>query len=944
MNVAKTMSSAFTLLTVGLAAGLPVGLAAGSALAQAPHLDLHLRPGEDRSEGSASFFMPLLTREGSLTFGEFRAYVEEEELFASAGFGHRLSLTDDIVAGGFVYFDYTQTDNNNDFSQTMVGVDVTNGMWELRGNYYNAITQQAKVGDVVFSAPRLDGNFVSREILQPREIALDGWDVEAAVRVGGIGDLDLRVAGGWYSFSESNAEDREGWRGRAELMSDDTWAFGLEVRDDDWYGTQTFAVLRLRLGGDPAAKGKARLLSRAVERRDGIVIADPSRTNPDRVGVQRYSFGLGGAAVGFGSVGQRIHFVAAGATNGAGTVDSPFNSVAAAATAAGANELIHVREGTYTGNITLKDGQTLMGSAVALTVGNTVLVPAGNRPTLTATTGNVVTLGNDNTVTGFRIVAPAGTGDANRDQFAAIYGNNVRVGSITGNDLTGNTGTGGTSSVGVRLDNMAGVRGTRAQTRHFASNTTQLPFYASYDPGVGFGNAEIIAFSETTGLGVVALGDAGAVDVVRLGEGDIAGLPITVRRDNILAGVTSAVGATAAGNLTTVSIDPLGRYYVSAVQHTNGLTNGLVEIRNITTGAVIQRVTVGIGPDGTAISPNGRWLVVANEAERLDAPGSVTVVDMTNAMTGGAVATQVALTDQTGTLFDNSGRLGTVINTDIDGITNGPVAHTPNGLQPEYVAFSPDSRFAFISLQENNGAMVIDLGTGQPANIRYFNLGTVTAPADVVDSNPPVYNFNGQITNFNREPDGLAAFTIGSQLYFVTADEGDNRTNFSGSRLRGGRSVTVFNATTGQVVGTTGGALDRAVFDAANAAMAANPTIYGVRNDGVNPHYYPEGRSDRGGVEPEVLTTFQQGNSTYALVGLERGASIALIDLTNPATPTVSAIGLLPRDLTRRDGFDLLANSEGVVTLQRGTRRFVYTGLEDNGIVAIWGVQPPAGN
>jgi len=930
----RTLSSAFVLLTVALAA--PAVAAEDPA-----HLDITLTPGTERGGGSFSFVQPLGHTETSRTFLDIRAeYESDGDLTGSFGAASRWSFADDAVTlGGHVFLDLRETEAENSFKQVSAGLDLLGDMWELRGNYYAPIDREARVGPIYFGTPRLSGNFIVRDVLQDRDVALEGWDLQAGLRLPLSDSYDLRVVGGYYDLSEEGAPDLEGWRGRVEAWSGEDFAVGIEVRDDDWYGTQTFAVLRARLNFGEATRKKGSRLAAPIERRAGITVAEPGRSQPIFSGTQQYSFGLGGTQAGFMAAGTRILFVDDNATGGTGTFERPFTTVAQAAAASAVNDVIYLAEGSYTGNITLRAGQALIGAGTALMADSTVVLPAGTRPTLTATTGNVVTLNNNNLVSGLRITAPAGQGAANRDQFAAVYGNNVTGFTIVNNDFTGNTGTGGTSSVGVRLDNMGGVTGTRSQTRHFASNSSTLPFYGSYDPGVGGGNVEIFSFSNT-GFGVVALGDAGAVDVVRFGTGDIAGLPIAVRRDNIAGGITASLGAAAAGNITTVSMDPNGQYYAVAVQHADGLRNGLVEFRNRATGAVLQRVTVGIGPDGTAISPDGRFLVVANEAERLDAPGSISIINLAGVMNGQATVTQVALTDQTGNFFDNSGALGTVIRTDIDNIANGPVAHTPNGLQPEYVAFSPDSRYAFITFQENNGAMVIDLGTGAPANIRYFNLGTVTQPADVRDTSPPVYDFTGQISGFNREPDGIAAFVRNGQLYFVTADEGDTRTNFSGSRLRGGRSVTVFNATTGQVVGTLTG-LDQAVFAAGNAAMAANPTIYGVRNDGVNPHYYPEGRSDRGGVEPEVLTVFDQNNRTYALVGLERGASVALVDLSNPASPTVVSIGLLPRDLTAADGFDLAANSEGVVTQMREGIRFGYAGLEANGIMAIWRIVPP---
>ncbi|HYC03621.1 MAG TPA: inverse autotransporter beta domain-containing protein [Azospirillaceae bacterium] len=942
--MSRTAASAFVIATVALGSGRAMAEAAG---------DLAFRLG-DRSHGILSFQLPVADTETNRTFLDLRASTDSKGAYeANIGLAHRFQLGG-VTLGGYGFYDWRETRFGNEFAQVSVGLDAATDRFELRGNFYRPLDERADAGvSFVAGAPRLSGNNVVVPRFQQQEVALTGFDVEGGATLGRFGGLDLKATAGYYRFDETGAPTVDGFKGRIEAVSEDEWSIGTELRDDDLEGTQLLAVFRARLDFSAATKRSApqRRLAAYIQRDPDIVTAGPSQARARDAGLQALSLAADGTGTASANPTRFLFVKADAAAGGTGTFESPFASVAAAAQAAQAGERIFVHSGTYAGNVQLKAGQQLLGQGEALTAsfgGQTAtLVAAGARPTLTAPTGNVVTLADDNVVRGLAITASAGTGAANRDQFAALYGSNVRVGTVAGNDFSGNLGTGGTSSVGIRLDNMAGIANTRSETRHFASNSAVLPFHGAYDPdtsAAGLGNAEIVSFSNPAAAGtwgVVTLGAQGAVDVVRVGEGDLAGLPILQRRDNIRAGVTQALGAASFGDITTVSMDPTGRYYAVAVPHSDDMTNGLVELRDRASGAVLQRLTVGIGPDGTAISPDGRWLVVANEAEDPVAPGSVSVIDLTNAPAGRATGTQVALANQTGNFFANPGPNGRTIEIDVDGQPRAAVSHDAAGLQPEYVAFSPDSRYAFVSLQENNGAMVIDLATGQPADVRYFNLGTVSGSTDVNDTNPPVYDFTGRIEGFLREPDGIAAFTAGGQLYFMTADEGDNRNNFGGTRLRGGRSVSVFNGTTGQLVGTTGPSLDAALFAAANAAMAANPAIYGIRDDGRAPHYYPEGRSDRGGVEPEVLTVFAEGTRTYALVGLERGASVMLVDVSNPAAPTPVSFGLLPRDMTRADGFDLAANSEGVATLLLGSQRFGYAGLEDAGQIAIWRINPP---
>jgi hypothetical protein len=89
------------------------------------------------------------------------------------------------------------------------------------------------------------------------------------------------------------------------------------------------------------------------------------------------------------------------------------------------------------------------------------------------------------------------------------------------------------------------------------------------------------------------------------------------------------------------------------------------------------------------------------------------------------------------------------------------------------------------------------------------------------------------------------------------------------------------------------------------------------------PSLYPDGRSDRGGSEPECLDLSHHRGRTLVAVGLERANAVALVDVSDPSAPSVI-------DLAATG-----ANPEGIRFLKRGSRLFVLSANEAAGTVSI---------
>ena len=123
-----------------------------------------------------------------------------------------------------------------------------------------------------------------------------------------------------------------------------------------------------------------------------------------------------------------------------------------------------------------------------------------------------------------------------------------------------------------------------------------------------------------------------------------------------------------------------------------------------TEGNYLADVEAGVLPDMLIFTPDGSKVLVANEGEPnddydIDPEGSVTIIDLSNPL-GGAMSTQItfeAYNDKAESLRNKGVRIF------------GPGATVAQDLEPEYIAVSEDGAIAYVSCQENNAMVVIDI-------------------------------------------------------------------------------------------------------------------------------------------------------------------------------------------------------------------------------------------
>lgn len=214
------------------------------------------------------------------------------------------------------------------------------------------------------------------------------------------------------------------------------------------------------------------------------------------------------------------------------------------------------------------------------------------------------------------------------------------------------------------------------------------------------------------------------------------------------------------------SIDIRDGLVAVAVGAKNKQDNGYVVFMD-TNGKILNTLTVGALPDMVKFSPDGKIVMTANEGE----PSK----DYSNDPEGGTVS------------IIPVGDVKKLTDKDVKTISfekaqyvnyprlSGPKATPAQDVEPEYIAFSADSRFAFVALQENNAIARINLANGKVV-VKGLGSKDHSKKGNELDA---VNDGKAELKNWPLNglymPDAIASFDINGRTYLITANEGDGR-------------------------------------------------------------------------------------------------------------------------------------------------------------------------
>ena len=443
-----------------------------------------------------------------------------------------------------------------------------------------------------------------------------------------------------------------------------------------------------------------------------------------------------------------------------------------------------------------------------------------------------------------------------------------------------------------------------------ASESIILNHIASFSNGAAATNsAEIVVHDPTSQRLFVANSKSAKIDIVNFSN-------------PAAASIISSISIASYGNINSIAVK--NGIVAAAIENVIPELPGKIVFFD-TNGNFINQVNAGSMPDMILFSPDGNKVLTANEGQpksdySVDPEGSISIVDIS---TGAANVSQANVSTVTFTNFNADSTLLRASGVRIFGLNFPTVA---KDIEPEYITISADGNTAWVTCQENNAIAVIDLTTNTVTAIR--PLGTknhlsISNSLDISDQGGKVEIANWPVKGLYM-PDGIASFTVNGQTYLITANEGDAReygtyeevTRLSSltytldptafpyadalkaniGRLNvskasgdtdgdgdydeihtlGGRSISIWNATTGNLVWDSGNQLE---------LITSKHPVFGAIFNVSNSNNTFKNRSDDKGPEPEGVTIAQINGKTYAFIALERIGGCMVYDVTNPLNP-----------------------------------------------------------
>ena len=465
-----------------------------------------------------------------------------------------------------------------------------------------------------------------------------------------------------------------------------------------------------------------------------------------------------------------------------------------------------------------------------------------------------------------------------------------------------------------QLQQMSAGRMLEALERRELMSVNLTPV-GTYESGLfDSGGAEIVAYDPRTERAFVVNAEDQSVDILTLRN------PANPRK-------IDTIDTSRLGSPNSVAIN--GKIAAAAIENDNPQQAGRVAFYHTRSGRLLKSLRVGSLPDMVTFSPDGKYVLVANEGEpsddyTVDPEGSVSVINIRRPNVGQIRKLRQRDVDTAG--FSSFNAQQAALETAGVRIF-GPGATVAQDLEPEYITVNPDSTTAYVSLQENNALAVIDLATATvtdilPLGFKDWSAGNQLDASDEDDGlGGPEINLQNWPIFGMYQPDAIASYEVGGTTYIVTANEGDAR-DYAGfgeeerledltldagafptaATLQLAENLGRLNVTsaTGDTDSDTDldeiytfGGRSFSIWDDSGTLIYDSGDDFETITAAALPDYFNAGnddndldsRSDNKGPEPEALAIGEVDGVTYAFIGLERIGGVMVYDISDPNAP-----------------------------------------------------------
>jgi len=205
----------------------------------------------------------------------------------------------------------------------------------------------------------------------------------------------------------------------------------------------------------------------------------------------------------------------------------------------------------------------------------------------------------------------------------------------------------------------------------------------------GLGAAEITAFDPSTNrLFAVNNGSENKIDV------------IDITNPASISVIKSISMSTYGGYVNSVAVS--NGKLAAAIESTNKQAPGKIVVFNTTTYAEIKSITVGSLPDMVTFTPDGNYIISANEGEPSadylnDPEGTISIIKVSDYSV--TTLNFASFESQLASLTGKGFRIF------------GPGKNFNKDIEPEYITVSDDSKTAYVTLQENNAIAEVDIAS-----------------------------------------------------------------------------------------------------------------------------------------------------------------------------------------------------------------------------------------